>query len=513
MNDSNQRKYGAILSYASIITSTLIQLLYTPFLIRMLGQSEYGLYSLANSIIGYLTILDLGFGNAIIVYTAKFRAANNKESEKKLHGMFKIVFYIISCFAIILGLVLYFNVENIFGKTMVEEELQKTKIMMLILTFNLGITFGFSIYSSIINAYEKFIFQKVIGIISNILKPILMIPLLFLGFKSIALTIVLTIANIIVLSSNYYYCRKKLKIKVKFNGFDKLLLKTILGYSFWIFIASIVDKINWNIDNFILGAVSGTIAVSIYSVAAQLNTLFINLSTALSGVLLPKVSKMVEKNVTPEELSSEFIKIGRIQFYIIFLMCSGLVIFGKKFLDLWVGDSYKDSYYIALILIIPVCFPLIQNLGISIMQAMNKYKFRSISMLIMAIINIIISIFFAQLYGAIGAAIGTGLSLIVCNVIIMNIYYYKVIKLNVIKFWKNIISMTIKLMIPIGIILVIIYLFGTFNLSNIVFLIILIPLYCLLYCVVCYFLVMDNYEKSFISNILKKVLQIRYKKD
>ena len=74
MNDSKERKKGAILSYVSIIVTTIIQLIYTPFLIRKLGQSEYGLYSLVQSIIGYLTVLDLGFGNAIIVYTAKYRA-------------------------------------------------------------------------------------------------------------------------------------------------------------------------------------------------------------------------------------------------------------------------------------------------------------------------------------------------------------------------------------------------------------------------------------------------------
>ena len=165
MNESNQRKIGAILSYVSIIVNTLIQLLYTPLLIRKLGQSEYGLYSLVASIIGYLTVLDLGFGNAIVVYTAKYRAQNKLEEEKKLHGMFKIVFIIIGIIAGILGLLLYFNVNNIFGNTMTTLEIDKMKIMMLILSFNLMITFSFSIYNSIISAYEKFIFQKLLAIL------------------------------------------------------------------------------------------------------------------------------------------------------------------------------------------------------------------------------------------------------------------------------------------------------------------------------------------------------------
>ena len=84
MSDSKNRKLGTILSYVSIIVSTLIQLLYTPLLIKMLGQDEYGLYSLVSSIIGYLTVLDLGFGNAIIVYTAKYREQKLYKKEKHI---------------------------------------------------------------------------------------------------------------------------------------------------------------------------------------------------------------------------------------------------------------------------------------------------------------------------------------------------------------------------------------------------------------------------------------------
>ena len=298
MTNSKQRKVGAILSYFSIIASTFVQLLYTPFLISKLGQSEYGLYSLINSVIGYLTVLDLGFGNAIIVYTAKYRAQNKFDEEKKLHGMFKLIFSIIGTISAIIGLILFLNVNNMFGKTMTTTEINEARIMMLILSFNLFISFQFSIYSSIITAYEKFTYQKIMSIINTLLKPLFMIPLLIIGYKAIAMTIVLTIVNIIVLTSNYIFCKNKLDIKIKFNGFDKKLFKIIFGYSIWIFLGVIVDKVNWSVDQFVLGAVSGTIAVSIYSLASTLNNLFVNLSNAISGVLLPKMTKMIAKNAS-----------------------------------------------------------------------------------------------------------------------------------------------------------------------------------------------------------------------
>lgn len=502
MEESSQRKLGAILSYVSIIASTLVQLLYTPFLIRMLGQSEYGLYSLTSSVIGYLTLFDLGFGNAIIVHTAKYNASNQQEKAKKMQGMFKIVFYILGLIVALFGLILYFNVNSFFGNSMTSTELEKSKIMMLILTFNLVITFCFNIYSAIINAHERFIFQKLISILNTILKPLIMIPLLFLGYKSIAMCIGITIVNIIVVLSNFFYCTKRLKIDVKYKGFDNVVFKEILSYSIFIFINIVVDKVNWSLDQFILGAVCGTVAVSIYSVASQLNTLFVNLSSAISGVLLPKVSKMVAKKATPDELTSEMIKVGRIQWLIIFLMASGLVFFGKKFIILWAGESYIDSYYVALLLILPVCIPLIQNLGLSICQALNKHHFRSYATLIMAVINAVISYFFAKSYGTIGTALGTALALIICNIIIMNIYYQRAIKLNMFRFWKEILKMSIPFVIPV----IIIILFMNFiNINGVLGIIIYAVSYIIIYCITVYTLSMNNYEKDVVNKIFIKL--------
>ncbi len=502
MNDKNQRKAGAILSYISIIISTLVQLLYTPFLIKMLGQSEYGLFSLISSVIGYLTVLDLGFGNAIIVYSTKYRAQKKFDEEKKLLGMFKIVFSIIGIIAGIIGFVLFLMVPNIFGDTMNEGELTKAKVMMLILAFNLIVTFVFSLYSSIISSYEKFVFQKILSIANTLLKPVIMIPLLVLGFKSIALTVVITIINITICISNYLYCKNKLYVNVKFMGFDRVLFKTILGYSIWIFLGAIVDKINWSVDQFVLGAVSGTIAVSVYAVASQINTLFVNLSYAVSGVLLPKVSKMVAQNASNEEITKEFIKVGRIQYLIVFFMASGITLFGKDFFIAWAGKEYEISYFIALILVLPLCIPLIQNLGISIMQAKNMHKFRSILYAIIAVANIFISIPLAKLYGGIGSAVGTALSLIIGNGLIMNIYYYKKVGINVLKFWKEIIKMTIPFIIPVVLIIIIMKIFVLHGFSGVI---IYGGIYTIIYALICYFIVTNDYEKQFINKVLNKI--------
>ena len=144
----NQLKTGALLSYISIILNNIIGLLYTPFMLRMMGQSEYGLYSLVASVVAYLTILDFGFGNAIIRYTAKFRAENRLKEQYEMFGMFLFLYSAIGIFTLLIGLCLYFNVDFLFERSMNMEELNKIRIMMLLMVFNIAITFPFSIFGS-----------------------------------------------------------------------------------------------------------------------------------------------------------------------------------------------------------------------------------------------------------------------------------------------------------------------------------------------------------------------------
>lgn len=506
---NSQRKTGVILSYVLIFINILMAICYTPFMTRIMGQSEYGLYSLVSSIIGYLTILDFGFGNAIIVYTSKYKKKNDLSSLNKLYGMFLVIYCIIACIAFVLGICLYLCSDLLFSDSMTIAELEKVKIMFLVLSFNLVLTFIFTIYSSLITANEKFTFQKVIALIRTILNPIVMIPLLLMGYRSITMVIVVTILNVLVLLCNYIYCRKRLNIKIKFSGFDKKILKEICAYSVFIFLNIIIDKANWSLDQFILGSVSGTVAVSVYSVASQFNTLYLSFSTAISGVLLPKISNMIENNASDADISNEFIKTSRIQYYVLFLIVTGFVIFGKDVIILLFGNSYINSYYVALLLMIPATIPLTQNVGISILQAKNLHKFRSIILFFIALINISLTVPLAKYYGSVGAAIGTAIALMIGNIIIINLYYYFKAKIDIKSYWHSLFIMTIKMCLPL---LFVIIMIKFLSFGCVINLLVYIPLYVLLYSLCCYYLVMNNYEKGLINGLFGRVLKVLNRK-
>jgi len=507
---ANQLKWGVVLSYVILILDLVVGLVYMPILTRKLGQSEYGLYSLVASIISYLTILDLGFGSAIIVFTTRYRAKNEKEKEQQLHGMFLIVYTIIGIVIGILGYILYLNVDSMFGNSMTTAELSKAKVMMLLLTANLAITFPTSVFSSIITSYEKFVVLKIFNIIKLVVTPLIMVPLLYMGYKSITMIIVNTTINIILMLANTIYCLKYLKIKMSFKKFDFKLLRETFAFSVFNFLNVIVDKINWSADQFVLGALVGTASVAIYNIATHINTIYLSFSTAISGVLLPKMTKMETNNSTSQEFSQFFIKVGRLQYILMALIITGFVLVGKEFVILWQGIEYVESYYIACILMIPVTIPLIQNTGLSILQAKNKHKFRTMVFLVIAILNIAISIPLAKLYGGIGTAIGTAIALIIGQIIIMNIYYYKKINIDIIKFWKDIIKISIPIIIAfiigVGINMIIIA-------NSYLMLVLKILIYTLIYFTLVWNFAMNDYEKGIIKGVFDKIARKLKKKE
>ncbi len=500
----NQLKAGAALSYIVIGTNILIGILYTPFMLRMLGAQEYGLYSLAASIIAYLTILDLGFGNAIIRYSAKFRAEGKRREESEMFGMFMRLYIVIGLIALIIGFAIMLNVDQLFGATMGSGELSKLRIMMILIAFNMAFTFPLSIYGSIITAYENFVFQRVVNLARIVLNPLVMILLLVAGYKSVALVVITTLFNLLTLLTNLYYCRKHLGIKIIYARFDWKFLREVSIYSLWIILGIIMDRIYWSSGQFILGVYQGSVAVAIYSVAIQLVLLYMMFSTAISGVFLPKVTAMIAQGESSKEISDLFIRTGRIQYIILAFILTGFILFGRYFIILWAGAEYIDAYRIALILFVPLTIPLIQNLGTTILQARNQLKFRSIVYIAIALCSLVLSIILAPQYGGIGCAIATSAALFVGQIVVMNIYYQRHVDIEISRFWREIARMSL---VPAMLLIAGLITLREVEISSISDFIVACIIYGVVYIPLFWLLSMNQSERELISTPLRKILK------
>lgn len=293
--EKSQLKSGVILSYLNLFIGNLVPMFYTPIMLRMLGQEEYGLYTLANTVVGYLSLLSFGMGSAVVRYITKYRALEDKQKEQQMFGLFTFLYSVLAIVVLVLGFLLAFNIEIFYGSSLTDSELSKMRILVLLCTVNSALGFVFTTYSSIVLVHEKYIFRQILNCLTTVASPCANLLVLLIGYGSVGMTVSSTVLSIAVFIVNIIYTSNVLKVHPVFKGMPFGELKDIFGFCFFTFLGSIVDMLFWATDKAIIGAMVGTAAVAVYNIGATFNTIVTSISTTISGVLTPKITTMIYK--------------------------------------------------------------------------------------------------------------------------------------------------------------------------------------------------------------------------
>lgn len=498
----SERKIGVFLSYLNIILQTVIGFVYVPILLKYMGQSEYGLYQLMGSLIAYFSVMDFGLTSATIRGYIEYRTNKDFKRIENFLAMTQRIYMIICVVVLLIGIVIYNYLDKIFGSSLKVDELNSAKYIFVLLLLNIIITFLGMIYRSVITANEKFFFMKGIETLQLVIQPFAVIAVMQISPTALAMVIVMTLINLILIILRIYYCYNKLNMKMHFYHWDKIAISEMKKLSLSVFIVTVIDQVFWKTNQIILGIISGVDEVAVYAVASLIYMNYMALSIAIAGVYSPKIMKMVSEQVDIKILSGEFLRIGRLQYYLLALVLSGFFIFGKEFIITWCNYNFIDAYYITLIIILPFTIDLIQNIGSIIMKAKNVYDFRAKIYFIIGIINICLAIPLAQIYGEIGCAMACGISILISN-LIMNGYFKKVLRLDILLFWKQILKITISVVLCsfIGVLLN-----NILGIGSIAILIVKLLLYTIIYLMIMWITSFNKDEKMLIFKLKNKLL-------
>jgi len=496
----NQLKAGVILNYTTIILTVIVGLMLTPYMIHKLGNAEYGLYTLIGAFVGYLTVLDFGLNNAIIRFVAHYRAKNDKVGEEEFLGTIFIIYAVISSAVVIIGAILYLNIEYIFEHSLSYEELKKAKIMFIILIFNLAISLPGGVFTGISSGYEKFVFPKLANIVKYLLRSIVLVSILYLGTDAVGIVILDTIMNILLISTNAYYVMHILKIQVVFHKIHIELVKELFAYSLWIFVIAMAQQFQWNIGQLVLGIFTNTKIVAIYAVGIMLGGFYGAFGSAISGVFLPKATQFVISKKTPSELTDTMIRIGRISLIVLLYILGAFMLYGKEFIILWIGHDYLDAWFVALSIMLVLTFSFIHSFGNSILEAKKMISFRALLNLGLLIIGTFVGALLVNKYSMRGMVIGVTTAMFVYQ-IIMGIYYKRKLHLEMNRFYNEVIN---GIFISFVLVLVIGYLINFIGNASWIFFIFKSILFTITYMVLIYNFGLNLYEKQLFLNLIRR---------
>lgn len=494
----SQIKTGAVLSYVAVFLNIAISFFYTPWMIRMIGVSDYGLYSLVVSFISYF-ILDLGLTQTVQRFIAKYRAEGNDEAVENLLGLITKVFLGIDALIFLLLLVVYFFLGQIFtGLT--PEEIEKLKVLYCISgTFSV-LSFMFKPLSGTIMAYELFIQTKWIGMLDKVGAVLLVCIALFLGADVYALVLINGAMALLASILKYVVFRKKTQLKINFGYYDRQELREVFSFSIWAFGNGLAQRMRLTLIPTLLGILSNSTEISVFSLGMTMEAMIFTMSAAINGLFLPRVSVLSHQGDT-EAIHQLMVRVGRLQLYLITLILSGFVIFGHQFINLWVGPQFNNTYYVLICLVFTNLVTLTQRIADDYIFAENKIKGSSIRLFLSSLLGLIVSAILAPKYGAVGCGIGTGAGLLVYTIII-NFYYEQELHLNIKRFFKECHGKILPLLLVVFVVGLLV--FSRFSIQSWGSLLVSILAYTVAFALVAYFLLFNKDEKSLVLSVVKR---------
>lgn len=449
INKNKELYWGVILSYLTTFISLGVSLLLTPLIIRLLGQSDYGLYESIGSFVNYLAVLDMGFSAVVTRYTAKYQIEGDISGRNKFLYTCRKVYLCLSSVILMIGIILYFTIDSAFGRTFTPEELSKAHQLFLIVLATTIISIFSQVYKGVLNGIELFIWPRIIHLIKAILSKVVAIAILYYGSDSVGYTVVMLVFEVIACVLLIYKVHKYVNFEKNNMPFKQL--KEIFIFSSYLFIMAIVAQIYWQVDKIVLGMCMGTIYVAIYSAALNIENIVRNVSSSIKDILIPRAIKITLGSADSSQRITDFmIKSGRIILIIYGLLIIGLTVLGNKFIYLWLGENYMEAVPLLLVLGYSTLIPTILIPGEEICKTYNKHGPLAIMYLGISILNVVLTFVLVNSFGMMGAAISTGVGLIIGNMLISLLYYKKILDIKVVNLFKGLFNKLVIVFILTG---------------------------------------------------------------
>jgi O-antigen/teichoic acid export membrane protein len=402
--------------YVLVVINMAIGLLVLPYNVRHLGSAAYGLWMLAASITAYFTVLDFGYGTAIVRFVAEFRT---RRDARALNEVLSTMFYVFTgigvlayacAVAIALALPHVFNLDP--------GQLQIGRLVFLMIALQVAAGFCFGIYGGVINGFEQYYLNNLVGIVSNIAAAVANVIVLWLGYGLVELVAATTVCRLVPM---WFYRRNAYRVfpelQIRRTLFRRDRLRDLTGFSVYVAIVDWATRLTYATDSFYLGVFMNTTAVGVYAIAQRLSEALFNLTYQLHTFLMPAVVHRALDS-TIDSQRSLLVTATRFQLAIAVCLCGGVAALADPLIRAWIGPAWEPSVRVTQLLAFVVVLRAWIAMPTTMLQGTGHHKYVAVVTSIAAVANLVLSIPLVKFWGLVGVAVGTIVPVSICAAII-----------------------------------------------------------------------------------------------
>jgi O-antigen/teichoic acid export membrane protein len=435
--------------YVRIGVNVVLGAVMLPFNVHHLGQAAYGLWILVTSLTTYFSILDLGYGSAQVKFAAEYRARRDAQALNEIASTLFFLFLGFAVMAMIAAWVLAANLGHIFKLT--PDQLSVGRKIFLIVSLNVALGLPFSVFGGIVNGFQRYDRNNLISLAVTVLTALANVVVLLMGYgivELVACTTAIRLLSLLAYRRSAYKAFPLLSVRWSHARLDRL--REVTGFSVFLLIIDIANKINYAADDMVIGAVMGTAAIAVWSVGARLIDVIRTLTQVFSRLLF---STMVDSGTRQrtDRLRLMLIEGTRLSLATALPMASVAAILAEPLVQAWVGPRFNGTVPVIWILAVVVTIRIGTTTAMSMLRGCGQHRLVAWQSIMLAVTNVVLSIVFARRFGLPGVALGTLLPVSFVSLFVFVPAACRRAEVPVSSFVRTAVWPTVWPMIPVGI--------------------------------------------------------------
>jgi O-antigen/teichoic acid export membrane protein len=399
--------------YALLIVNVLIGLLVLPYNVAHLGKEAYGLWILAASLTMYFTVVDLGFGGAVVRFVAEYRARKDAQALNEILSTMFFVFCAMAVVCYVLAITVAVLLPDIFN--LGPDQIHTGRIVLLIISLQVALYFPFSVYGGVINGFERYYMNNVVATAFNVASAVVNVLVLWLGYGLVELVVATTLTRI---APFFVYRRNAFtvfpELQLNWSLVRMRRLREVTGFSAYLAVIDWSARLTYTTDAFYLGVFMNTVAVGVYAVAQRLAEALLRMTNQLHTFLFPAVVHRAVAGRT-ESQQELMVKANRFQLAIAMCLCGGVASVAGTLVPAWVGPGFERSVLALQILAYVVVLRAWVAMPSTVLKGTNHHRFLAAVSSGGAVANLLLSIPLVKSWGLVGVAFGTAIPVtVVC---------------------------------------------------------------------------------------------------
>ncbi len=417
---------NVLFNWFGTIANMAVGFFLSPFILHRLGNVAYGVWVLAISVVGYLSLLDLGMQGSVLRFVSQGHTKQDHQGASEAVSAALWVRLQISALAVLLSAGLAVVFPHLFK---ISPELAgDARTSILVIGATTAITMSMGVVGGVVAALNRYDLQNYASLVQSTVRVAGIVVVLRSGHGIVAIAVCELIAVLISKLFQIWIARRLYpELRIQLKRPKRETLRKIWSYSSYTFLITIAVQLVYQTDNIVVGAFVSTSAVTFYAIAGSLCRYASQVVSSMDSTFMPAASTY-ESSGNVEGLLTLYRNGTRAMIMVSLPMMITMIVRGSSFIGLWMGPEYSHSSGIILIILsIALFFSYANRTAGAIAFGIEKHKAVALWAVGEGVANLILSVILAHWYGIYGVAIGTMIPSLFVHLVLWPRYISKLV--------------------------------------------------------------------------------------